>query len=212
MKKISKIAVIGGTGKAGSYLVKELIKQAYNLKLLLRNPENFQFPNSTVELIKGDARDYASVSRLINGADAVISTLGQPKGESPIFSSASKNVIQAMGESGIRRYILISGLNVDCPTDKKGPKTRFATDWMKTNYPETTNDRQLEFDLLSKSGLEWTLVRLPMIELTEERKKLEVNLEDCIGENISAADLACFLISQLTDDSYFQQAPFIANR
>ncbi len=211
MKKIIKIAVIGGTGKSGRYLVKELVAQGYNLKLLLRNPENLQISSPSIEVVKGDARDYSSVYKLLEGTEVLISTLGQPKGERPIFSEATGNVIRAMGELGIKRYILISGLNVDSNTDKKGPGTKAATDWMKANYPETTADRQVEYELLANSELNWTLVRLPMIELTEERKKMEVKLEDCPGENISAADLADFLIGQISDTSYFQKSPFISN-
>jgi hypothetical protein len=82
---------------------------------------------------------------------------------------------------------------------------------MKTNYPETTFDKQEEFNLLSGSNIDWTLVRLPMIELTDETKKLLINLEDCPGYKISATDLARFLIKQLSDGTYIRKAPFIAN-
>ena len=82
---------------------------------------------------------------------------------------------------------------------------------MKTNYPKTTLDKQVEFDILSKNDIDWTLVRLPLIELTDERKRLHVSLEDCPGEKISATDLAHFLAAQLSDDTFIRKAPFIAN-
>jgi len=41
MQQNIKIAVLGGTGKAGKYLVKQLRKQGFQIKLLLRNPEKF---------------------------------------------------------------------------------------------------------------------------------------------------------------------------
>ncbi len=46
------------------------------------------------------------------------------------------------------RYILITGLNVDAPLDKKSAKTKMATDWMKANYSPTTLDKQVEFETL----------------------------------------------------------------
>jgi NAD(P)H-binding len=94
---------------------------------------------------------------------SVISTLGQSKGESPIFSAATANVLRAMGEYGVKRYILTTGLNVDTPWDKKGARTSAATEWMKANYAATTTDKQLEYSLLAESDVEWTLVRLPLI-------------------------------------------------
>jgi hypothetical protein len=82
---------------------------------------------------------------------------------------------------------------------------------MYKNYPLTTADKQLEYNLLAESNIRWTLVRLPMIELTDQRSPVDVNLEDCTGDKISATDLACFLCGQLSDDNYVRRAPFISN-
>ena len=206
-----KVAVIGGTGKSGKYLVQQLVSQAIPFKMLLRDPDKFTIKSPYIEVIQGDARDYKAVRSLIEGCQAVISTLGQPKGEMPIFSQATTNVIRSMKECRIQRYILITGLNVDTPFDKKGTKTAFATEWMKTNYSQTTADKQTEWAVLSESDVDWTLVRLPLIELTDKTSKIEVSLEDCPGEKISAVDLANFLIEQLSEDRYFKKSPFIAN-
>jgi putative NADH-flavin reductase len=211
MKIISKVAVIGGTGKSGKYLVKQLIRQGFSFKILVRNPENFPINSPLVEVVKGDARDYNSVCSLISGCQAVISTLGQPKGESSIFSHATRNVIQSMNEFDVKRYVLTTGLNVDTQFDNKSPKTKFATEWMKTNYPETTSDKQEEYNILSQSKVDWTLVRLPLIEQTDSRNEISVNLEDCPGDKISATDLAEFLIGQLSDEIFIRKSPFIAS-
>jgi putative NADH-flavin reductase len=211
MQNNIKIAVIGGTGKAGKYLVQQLIHREFHFKMLVRNPDTCLINNPHVEIIQGDARDARAVHTLIEGCQAVISTLGQPKGEDPIFSPATTHVIRSMNEHGIKRYILITGLNVDTPYDKKSAKTAFGTDWMKKNYPETTADKQKEYELLTKSDLDWTLIRLPLIELTDQKNELKVSLEDCPGEKISATDLADFLIDQLSDVQYIRKAPFIAN-
>jgi putative NADH-flavin reductase len=211
MEQIIKVAVIGGTGKSGKYLVKQLISQGFHFKVLLRNPESFQINSPLVEVIKGDARDYNCVQSLIRGCQAVISTLGQPKGESAIFSQATRNVIQAMNKFGVQRYILTTGLNVDTPFDNKSNKTKFATEWMKTNYAETTADKQEEYNILSESKINWTLVRLPLVEQTDKINQVSVSLEDCPGDKISATDLAKFLIGQLYDNAFNRTCPFIAS-
>jgi putative NADH-flavin reductase len=113
MQNNIQIAVIGGTGKSGKYLVQRLLSQAFPLKILVRNPERCQIKSPLVEIIQGDVRNAGSVRSLIDGCQAVISTLGQPGGEDPIFSQATTNVIRSMNECGIKRYILITGLNVD---------------------------------------------------------------------------------------------------
>ncbi|CAD0218345.1 NAD(P)-dependent oxidoreductase [Chryseobacterium sp. JV274] len=206
-----KIAVIGGTGKSGQYLVQNLLKKGYSLKLLVRHPENFTIQNSFIELVKGDVRDDTAVRTLIEGTGIVISTLGQPKGERSIFSDAVKNIIKAMNHYGISRYIVTTGLSVNTLSDQKNENVKMATDWMYQNYPETTADKQKEYELLMESNLDWTLVRLPLIHLTEESYETETNLTDCLGENISASDLSTFLVSQIDDVEYLRKSPFLYN-
>ncbi|WP_415327160.1 NAD(P)-dependent oxidoreductase [Chryseobacterium sp. MMS23-Vi53] len=209
--KTSIIAVIGGTGKSGKYLVQQLLENNYPIKLLLRNPENFMLQDPLIEIVKGDARDYNSIQNLIKDCDIVISTLGQPAGEESIFSDAAKNIIKGMNFHGIKRYIATTGLNVNTPFDNKNEKVKMATDWMYQNYPKTTADKQKEYDLLAESNLDWTLVRLPLINLTNESFATETSLEDCKGENISATDLGKFLVSQMDDESFIKQSPFFYN-
>lgn len=211
MKTNTRLAILGGTGKSGKYLVNELIRQGFRLKLLVRTPKDTLFTSPLVEIVKGDARDYESVQSLVQDCEYVMSTLGQPRGEASIFSQATQNVITAMNRHHVRRYIVTTGLNVDMPSDRKSDKTRMATDWMKANYPATTHDKQVELGMLCDSNIDWTLVRLPLIVQTNERFETLVSLEDCPGDTISATDLAAFMIQQLFDHSYKRKAPFIAN-
>jgi len=209
--KTYKIAVIGGTGKSGQYLVQNLLAKGYQLKLLLRHPENFTLQNPLIEVVQGDARDETAIYQLIEGTDLVISTLGQPKGERSIFSDAAKNIISVMNQHGITRYIVTTGLSVTTLSDHKNERVEMATEWMYQNYPETTTDKQKEYELLLESNLDWTLVRLPLIHLTEESFPTETSLADCKGEGISAADLAAFLASQIEDSEFIRKSPFLYN-
>lgn len=211
MEQKIKIAVLGGGGRTGKYLVSQLLSQGYNLKLLLRNPVNFQIESPLIEIIKGDAIYAEAVRSLVEGCLAVISTVGQRKDEPLVASQATSNVLKAMAEFGIQRYILVAGLNVDTPFDKKGPETSLASEWMKSNFPLIHADRQKAFTILSSSDVNWTLVRVPFIEFNDERGVTIVSLEDCKGKKISAADIAGFLVEQLDDVRYARKSPFISN-
>lgn len=213
MKQKIKIAIIGGTGKSGKYLVNQLINQGFQLKILLRNPDNFQLKSSLIEVIKGEVTNFSSIRSLIEDCQAVISTLGLgiPASEPTIFSQSTTNVIKAMNECNVHRYIVTTGLNVDTPFDKKSSKTSFGTDWMKKTFPISTKDKQLEYDILVNSNIDWTLVRLPLIEQTDERNQVIVDLEDCPGDKISATDLAFFLIEQLSSEAFIKKSPFLSN-
>jgi putative NADH-flavin reductase len=205
------IAVIGGTGKSGQYLVRSLLEHGHGVRMLVRSSSISSVENPKLAIIRGDARDQHAVQELLQGAQAVISTLGQPKAELPIFSDATRNVIQAMELFKMHRYIVTTGISVDSPIDQKKGYTLAATEWMKKNYPDTTSDKQREWRLLEASQMDWTLVRLPLIELTEEMTEVKTSLTDCPGEKISAGSLARFLVEQLSEESFFRQAPFLSN-
>lgn len=213
MKQTIKIAVIGGTGKSGKYLVEQLVNQGFQIKMLVRNPANLQVKSSLIEVVEGNVADYNAVYSLIEGCQAVISTLGLgvPASEPTIFSQSTSNVVKAMKECNVQRYIVTNGLNVDTPFDKKTGKTSFGTDWMKKTFPVSTADKQLEYDIMAGSNVDWTLVRLPMIELTESRYPVGQSLEDCAGDKISATDLAYFLIEQLSSEAFVRKSPFFYN-
>jgi putative NADH-flavin reductase len=212
MKPIHKVAVIGGTGKSGKYLVKQLLKQNFAIKLLHRKPETLNIDNPLIEIVKGDARDYIAIHLLLAGCDAVLSCLSQPVGEPTIFSDATHNILKAMVAHNISRYITTAGLNVDTPFDQKSGQTQFGTKWMYENFPATTADRQVEYQLLADSHADWTMVRLPLITQTDDIGQITVSLVDCPGNNISATNLALFMIGQLNSAEFVKQAPFIADK
>jgi putative NADH-flavin reductase len=208
MKTKTTIALLGGTGKSGQYLVHQLLQQNFAIRMLIR--QDFT-PVPTITVVRGDARDPRTVRHLVKGADAVISTIGQRGNDGPIFSAATANVIQAMREEGIRRYILTTGLSVNTMADQKSHWVAQATDWMYTHYPQTTSDKQHEYGLLQHALLDWTLIRLPLIELTQQAPAVISSLTDCPGHKISATSLGKFLIMQLNDKQFYHSAPFIAN-
>lgn len=209
--KQQKIAVLGGGGRTGKYLVNQLIDKGFQLKVLLRHPEEFQIQSQQIEIVKGDATHPESIRQLVEGCEAIISVVGQRPGEPLVACRATQNLLDAMNEFGVKRLISLAGLNVDTLSDRKGKETLMATEWMKANYPEIHADRQKSYALLEKSSLDWTLVRVPFIEFQEASGELAVNPEDCPSGKINAGSLAVFLVDQLFDEKYHQEAPFVAS-
>ena len=206
-----KVAILGGSGKAGRFLVKQIFEAGYQMRLLMRNPDKFKLSDERIEVLKGDARDFPSIKSLLQGCDAVLSTLGQPKGEAPIISIATGHVLTAMTELGIRRYVRITGASVDAPGDHKDFYTKLPTKLIQWTFPEYWADWQKELALLMKSEVEWTLVRLPIIVEQPVASDVKVNLERLPGKKINGTNLANFLVTQIADKQYVRKAPFIAN-
>jgi putative NADH-flavin reductase len=221
MNKNIKIAVLGGGGKSGKYLVNHLINEGYSLKVLLRNVSEADntsansfssLPNNPlVEIVEGDAINHEDIKVLLSGCQAVISTIGQRTGEPMVASAATANILSVMKEFAIKRYILVAGVNVDTPSDRKSEPVKAATAWMQNTFPAIHEDRAKAYEMLNSSDADWTLVRLPVIEYTGESFPVSTNTVDCPGAKISTADIAIFLEQQIFDRRYVKKAPFLYN-
>lgn len=207
----NKIAVLGGSGKAGKYLVKELLRKGYSVKALARDTRKMEPLEKSLEVIQGNALDYASVFKLLSGCEAVISTLGPSRNQPDTCSIAVGHIIKAMQDVNIRRYIEVAGLGIDTPGDKKGLLTKMLVTIMRWFASDVIDDRQKDYELLKNSAIRWTIVRCPMIKLTDVSRDVKTSLADSPGKQISATDLARFLIDQLHSDRFIGKAPFISN-
>lgn len=212
MKQSIKVALLGATGKAGKYLLQELLANGYHVKSLIRNPKIHTISHPLMEIVEGDIKDLYTARELLKGCDVAISAIGQNKDDVLISSLATLNIIKAMEEFNITRYILLTGSNLEVPGDQKSPKNLEGTAWMKTTFPVFVADKQKAYEILTTSSIDWTVVRLPWIEQTNERRGLIVDLQDCLEDLISTTDLADFLIDQITDTTYVKKAPFAASK
>jgi len=205
------VALIGATSKTGKHLIDQLLTEGYTVKTLIRKPQNYTFTHPLLQIVEGDIKDLDTAHRLIEGCDVVLSSLGQLPGETLISSLAATNIISAMNTHNIKRYLFVCGLNIDVPGDQKSDLNKEKSDWMKRTFPEVVADKQLAYNIVAASNIDWTMVRLPFIKQTDERGTLAVSLEDCPGEQIYTSDLADFLVSQITNELYFKTSPFVAS-
>ena len=210
--KQSTIAILGGAGKAGRPLVQQALAAGYAVRLLLRHPQAFDLAHEQLEVVQGDVRDSASVRNLLEGTSALLSTLGHTKGEpKPMMAAATQNFVKSMEEMGIGRCVVVSSLFVT-GREQLDPKTQEAADYMQQHYPLFMDNRRLEFEVLLESTLDWTYVRVPLITQNPAMGSVKVSLNCLPGQQITAVDLADFLLSQLIDQHYIRQAPFVASK
>lgn len=211
MNQHTTVAVIGATGKAGKYLVKQLLEDGYSVKAMVRKPEAYPLTHPSLEIIEGDIQDMLSLQKTLLYCNTVLSTLGQLKDEPLISAMAAQNILTVMNEYAIQRYIFVCGMNIDVPGDRKSEQNVAKSDWMRNTFPDVVADKQTAYDIVAASGADWTMVRVPMIIQSNEKSGVTTSLEDCPGENISTANLADFLVSQITDKQYLGKSPFAAS-
>ena len=116
-----KVAILGGTGFVGNYLVDALLKNGHTPRLLIRPESSHQQTRSTnCEWITGDVEDVSAIQELIEGVDAVIYNIGIlrefPTKGITFEKLQYQGVVHAADiamERGVKRFLLMSANGVE---------------------------------------------------------------------------------------------------
>jgi putative NADH-flavin reductase len=207
------IALIGGTGKTGTYFLQQALQKGYAVKALARNPEQLKNTSNSLKVIQGDVLNYEDVAKVVDGSDIVISLFGHVK-KSPewLQTNGTINIVKAMEQNKVSKIISLSGGGLPFPS-KDEPKfaDKLIRTIMKIAVPKILNDAIKHAKILENSNLDWTIVRAP--RLVEEPVKGNYRV-GWVGVNastkINRQDLASFLLSQVEDNRFSKQMPFVS--
>lgn len=209
------VALLGGTGFAGSYILREALSRGYPLRVLSRNPEKLAYLGPRVNVVAGDAREPEVLRELLTGADVVVSAIGPPReggdSRSGLNTAVTHAMSAAMEEAGIKRYIVVSGAAVVMPGDRRDLTGWWMRQLVRMRYPGILADRQAEYALLAASALEWTLVRCPLIEADDAAGEPDVSLRSPGGYYLRAGELANFVLDQVENPTFRRAGPFLSS-
>ena len=98
---MSKIAIIGATGRAGSQLLEEALRRGHSVVAIARDPSRLQGREGvTVEAF--DAKDSAALQAAVAGVDAVLSAAH--------FSTIEAHaIIEPVKRAGVKRLLVVGG-------------------------------------------------------------------------------------------------------
>ena len=216
VKKDVSIALLGGTGMVGSFILSEALAQGYDVRVLARTPSKLEALTGYITIVQGDARDPVAIDTLIRGSDLVISALGPVKADGSaakmLSTTATGLVIQSMLAHNIQRYIVVSGAAVEMPGDDRN-----LTGWMveqsaSVALRDTLTDKQSEYQLLVDSTLAWTLVRCPIIEPKDYRLPPMASLATPTSFHLRAGELASFILDQVDSGAFLRKGPFLSSQ
>ena len=96
-----KIAVVGGSGNAGSRIVAELARRGHTVTAIARHPEKIAaLPHVTAK--HGDALDQGALAQLLAGHDAAVSSIH-------FLASDPEKLIGAARDAKVGRYLVVGG-------------------------------------------------------------------------------------------------------
>ena len=204
------LALFGGTGRTGRPLIDQALAAGHTVTALARTPSALASrPGLTV--VQGDVLDPAAVAHVVDGAEAVVLTLGPTKGAPPdMMARAAQNVIAAMREHGVARVVTETGAGVADPQDPGGLGPAFMSGVMKLVAGKLLADSTAHVDAFRRSGLDWTAVRAPRLTTEARTGTYRVGFFSMgPGHKVARADVAELMLRLASSSEYAGQAPMV---
>lgn len=212
-----RVAVFGGTGLTGKHVIEVALERGHRVTVLARRPEALGEARDRLRVVKGDALDPHAVDRAVAGQDAVIQALGiggRGNGApSTLVSDATRVLVGTMEKHGVRRLVCMSNIGAgdslaEMPLVVRKLVMPVFFRWL---LPIIEDKNRME-PVVTASGLEWTLVRLPaIVERPARGRRRVADSPRAVGYFITAADTAAFLVDQLEDTSCLCRAVCVSN-
>ncbi len=153
-------------------------------------------------MAEGQLADVAALTAAMDGADAVLSALGQDgKAKNPtLMQDALGSVTEAAGASGVKRVIVLSAVGAGESASLVSRATALVS---KTIMREAFADKAQAERELRATALNWTIVyatRLMDTLATGNDRVASASEKLGISNKIARADVAAFMLD-CTDDT-----------
>jgi len=210
-----KIAILGSTGFVGKVLINKALTAGYQVRTLARYPEKLEDIKDRIEIIKGSVFDPLKVEAAIEGTMVVISTIGPPPGkpcDPKLYEKAMQDIVNIMHKNGIKRYIHIGGAAHEGGENENWTfNRRFLRFFLSLFSKQILVAKHLEWEVLKKSNLDWTLVRPPRIANEPASGNISADEKMLNSLKISVEDLTDFILEQITLKEWIRKAPLVSS-
>jgi putative NADH-flavin reductase len=210
-----KIIVFGATGGTGKLMVTQALAKGHSVTAFVRHPEGLpQDPH--LRIVQGDVFDSATVVDAVRGNRAVLSALGaRSLKRTNLLSRAVPVILEGMRQEYVTRLIVLGAAGVQRDYGKyQNALTKIGL-WVakKTMLKHPFIDQAAQERLLAASDVDYTIVRAPRLSDGPFTGTYRV-LPDALPPGalrVSRADVADFMLQQLTDPRFHRQGPYIGS-
>ena len=208
-----KLIVFGASRGVGRLLTEQALEQGHQVTAFARNPASLNLQHASLNVFAGDVTDPVGVERSLIGQEMVFLTVGADKnrGATTLFSVAARNITQAMNAQGVRRLVFLA--NYALFSEKvSGFRTAGLVWAAKLFMRGILQDQRRAVDEIQKYDREWIVVRPMPFTNGPRTGHYRVALEGLPegGTNISRADVADFMLKQVSDNEYVHKLPGLA--
>ncbi|MCX5400572.1 NAD(P)-dependent oxidoreductase [Streptomyces sp. NBC_00102] len=201
-----RITIFGATGRTGQLLVRQALDAGHAVTAYARNPDKLRFTHPELTVAAGELDDEKAILEAVRGADAVIEGVGSE-------SAATRRIIAAMDASGVGRFVVVSTCSVPDPADRPDLKFKALVRFVRTAAPRAWSEVRAAAEAVRASDLDWTLVRVAKLDDGPATGEIKVGHygHGVVGLSLRRADMASFLLAQVTDRTHLREAPAISN-
>ncbi len=207
-----KLAVFGATGQTGKEIVRQALDAGHEVTAVARDPSRLAETGPKVRVVQGDSMDARVVEEAVTGADAVLSALGHGRNSPPdLLAKSASNIVEAMKKQNVRRIVALANVAARDPGDRLSLYNRFLRILLTLFRGPMARDTAREAEIISESGLDWTIVRANL--LTDDpptRKYRAGEFNGKTGTRVSRANVAAFMISCVVENKYIRAKPVIS--
>jgi len=207
-----KVVIFGANGKTGILLVEQALAKGHQVVAYIRRPESILIDNPKLKIIIGNLNEPLKMKDAITGADACVSTLGGGSLTKHSIETMNgiKNIISIMEIAKVQRFIYLSSLGAGESRFLIPQPLRFILTRFFLRVPLA--DHNFNEGNIIKSKLDWTLVRPGSLtdgQLTGDLKYGDDKTKMKGNSSISRANVASFILQQLTDSNYIKKAVWL---
>jgi putative NADH-flavin reductase len=206
------VVIFGASRGVGHCLVESALAHGHQVTAAVRDPATVHRTHERLRVLSGDVLNPMLVHQAIAGQDVVFCTLGAASNRpTTLYSAGVRNVLRGMDAHQVRRLIFLSNFGVlnETAQDVRGA----ALLWMiKRFIPHTLADHRRALEEVQRHNVEWIAVRPLALTngLGTGRYRIAVDGLPVKGTRIARADVADFMIRQVTSDDYVYKVPAIA--
>lgn len=202
-----KLTIFGSTGSIGCQLVRQALESGHAVTAFVRDPSKLVVKHNSLKVVQGNVLDLSSVEKAVQGQDAILCSLGAGR-KGTVRSEGTRNIIRAMEKLGVRRFICQSTLGVGDSWDNLNYFWKYImfSGFLRQTYADHVSQE----DYIKQCLLDWTIIRPAAFtngEHAGEYRHGFSGTDKTTKLKISRADVADFMLKQLTDDTYLHKTP-----
>lgn len=210
------VTVFGATGHIGREAVHQLLDADHQVVAYVRTPSKLRESHPHLTVRTGELADVTAVRDAVRGSQAVISALGpllKPFGHGTPLTDGTRSILSAMRAEGTTRFIGLATPSIPDSRDKPHWKHKALPAMATLFFPNALREVRGMSALITGSGLDWTIARItnPANKPATGTVRAGFLGHDPIGSTMSRADIAAFLVGQLTDTTFHRSSPAISN-